>query len=141
VPSGSDAQHWRVALELGAVATIESEVDEFLAARGVDDHATFVARLVIEEITRNLVDHAGPGAVGEVMDIELRVGSDAVTVVVEDTCRPFDPADGPDLDTTTRLEDRRPGGMGLHLVRSMSDDLVYEHVEERNRLTATVRRT
>jgi len=131
---------WSVPLSEDAVASIEGDVATFLARAGVAGHAEHVGRLVVEEIVRNLVEHTPPYASDETAEVTLRVAADAVTVVVEDTRPPFDPDDAPALDVAAPLEARRAGGMGLHLVRSLADDLRYERHAGRNRLTATVRR-
>lgn len=131
---------WNVSLSADAVASIEGDVATFLSRAGVAGRAEHVGRLVVEEIVRNLVEHTPPYASDETAVVALTIAADAVTVVVEDTRPPFGPDDAPALDVAAPLEERRPGGMGLHLVRSLTDELRYERHAGRNRLTATVRR-
>lgn len=131
---------WSVPLSGDAVASIEGDVAAFLSSAGVAGRAEHVGRLVVEEIVRNLIEHTPPYASDETAEVTLTVAADAVTVVVEDTRPPFAPDDAPGLDVGAPLEARRPGGMGLHLVRSLTDELRYERHAGRNRLTATVRR-
>jgi serine/threonine-protein kinase RsbW len=72
--------------------------------------------------------------------IGIVVSAEDVTVTIDDDRSPFSPLDGPALDVEAPLDQRRTGGMGLHLVRSMTDSLSYERVDGRNRLIAVVRR-
>ena len=43
------------------------------------------------------------------------------------------------VDTTTGMESRRMGGLGIHLVRTMMDDVRYERIDGHNRLVMVAR--
>lgn len=131
---------WTIPLDIAAYAAIESDLHRFLDDHDVTGRAAFTAQLVIEEIVRNLIEHTPPYATDETVTIDLAAGPDRVTVTIEDRRPPFDPSDAPPLDTAAPLAERSTRGMGLHLVRRMTDDLVYERVGDRNRLTASVAR-
>jgi len=47
---------------------------------------------------------------------------------------PFNPLDAPIPDITLPIEERRVGGLGIHLVRQFMDTLAYERRGERNYL-------
>jgi anti-sigma regulatory factor (Ser/Thr protein kinase) len=136
----STAAQWEVRLDVAAFAAIEPEIGEFLSRQGVAGRAAYVSNLVIEEIVRNLIAHTPPYADEETITVALTVTTRMVTVVIEDERPPFNPFEGPELDVEAPLEQRRPGGMGLHLVRNLADDLTYENSSQRNRLTARVSR-
>ena len=59
----------------------------------------------------------------------------AVTFVVEDTGRAFDPSAAPVPARPASLLDAEPGGLGLTLLRHYCSDLTYERIGDRNRLT------
>jgi anti-sigma regulatory factor (Ser/Thr protein kinase) len=139
-PGALDALRWTITLDLASLAAIEDDVRRFLVDAGVDGRAAFTAQLVVEEIVRNLVEHTPPYAAHETAEVRIAVGPATVTVVIEDARPPFSPFDGPALDVTAPLEDRRAGGMGLHLVRELTDELTYERAGERNRLVAVIGR-
>jgi sigma-B regulation protein RsbU (phosphoserine phosphatase) len=50
----------------------------------------------------------------------------------------FDPTTVPEADTTASLEDRRIGGLGIHLVRSIMDTVTYKRLDGKNVLTLTI---
>ncbi len=98
----------------------------------------FKVNLVLDELSVNIVNYGG-----ETSEIEVSLAADAEVVRVEisDDGRPFDPlteAVEPDIDAP--LEDRPVGGLGIHLVREMMDELHYSREDGRNRLAMVKRK-
>ena len=96
--------------------------------------------LVIEELVVNIINH---GHDDGVHDIEIAMTSepDALTVEIIDDGRPFDPlSDAPEPDLDSLLEDRPVGGLGIHLVRTMMDEVHYRREQDRNHTTLIARR-
>ena len=53
-----------------------------------------------------------------------------------DNGRPFDPLnDAPEPDLDSGVADRAVGGLGVHLVRTMMDEMRYRRDRGRNHLT------
>ena len=48
--------------------------------------------------------------------------------------RPFNSLELPPPDVSVPLEQRRPGGLGIHLARNLLDGLTYSRIGGRNRL-------
>jgi anti-sigma regulatory factor (Ser/Thr protein kinase) len=87
----------------------------------------FAVELALEEIFTNVVRHnaRGQGPIG--IALERRDGEVIVTITDPDAPR-FDPvADGPDTDVDLPLDQRLPGGLGIHLVRKFMDRIEYSH--------------
>lgn len=87
-----------------------------------------------DEILSNVVRHGlrdRPGL------IEVTISRDGglVRAEVTDDAGPFDPLLAPAPDTSAALEARQVGGLGIALVRALTDDVTYERRDDRNRLT------
>ena len=98
----------------------------------------FKVNLVLDELSVNIVNYGG-----EASEIEVSLAADAeeVRVEISDDGRPFDPlndAAEPDLDAP--LEERPIGGLGIHLVREMMDELYYRRENGKNRLAMVKRK-
>ena len=58
-----------------------------------------------------------------------------MTMVVEDDGHPFNPLEQMEPDTNLPIEERPIGGLGLHLLRKLSDRMEYVWKNGRNRVT------
>ena len=77
-----------------------------------------------------------PRGAGEIR-VEAKLGEDRVSVTLSDDGRPFDPFGVAAPDTTLPLEERQLGGLGLHLVRQMVDEVSYQRIADRNVVVLT----
>jgi len=94
----------------------------------------------LDEVMANVVRHALGGRAGSI-DVTFARDRQALVVEVADDAAPFDPLSLPAPNTTAPLDARRPGGLGLMLVRALADDVRYERRADRNHLTLTWRET
>jgi len=96
--------------------------------------------LALDEALANVIRHGYEGADSGRIDIQLAwpvsENQPGMTITVRDYGRQVDPASivGRDLDEV------RPGGLGVHIIRSVMDSVSYERAEgEGMRLTMTKR--
>lgn len=95
----------------------------------------FAMHVALEEVVANAAMHGfAPGDAGEIC-VRLSTDADDAVLVVEDTGRPFDLTAAAPRPRPARLEDARPGGLGLSLVRHYCQALDYERQGNCNRLT------
>ena len=62
-------------------------------------------------------------------------------ITVTDDGIPFNPLEVAKPDTSLPLEDREIGGLGIHFVLSMVDELTYERTDHRNIVTLSKSRS
>ena len=129
--------HVSLPAKLTEVRNLSSAVEEFGDENRLPLPTVFVINLVLDELITNAVTHGTFNVPDPTIDIHLKTDRDVVTLIMEDNGSPFDPTtvDAADVDTTSVLEDRAVGGLGLHLVRTFAHEMAYEFVDGRNRLT------
>jgi len=110
----------------------------FCAGAGLPGPARTSMMTALDEVLANVVHHGLAGADGT---IELTMGRNdgRVVVAVADTAAPFNPLLMPVPDTSLPLERRQIGGLGIALVRALTDEVAYERRDGRNHLTLTWR--
>lgn len=112
------------------------------AAEGIAPEIMFRVALALEEAVTNVIRHAfGELPAPHVLRVQLEIGPGSLTAEVLDNGRPFDPAAAPEPDLSGAIKEREPGGLGIHLMRSMMDRIDYRHADGFNRLTLVKRLT
>ncbi|WP_222928146.1 ATP-binding protein [Luteimonas viscosa] len=127
-----------IAADPAHIAELTAAVESTLAEAGVDDARIHDARLIVEELACNALTH---GAVETEPQLRLRLQLEAARLVLEldDNGLPFDPTTAPPPDLDADLDERRVGGLGLHLVRQLADSLDYQRREDHNLVRVTLR--
>ncbi len=108
--------------------------ERFFSRESIDRLHLFPVSFAVEELFTNMVKYNGDGRGDILLTMEKTNGALVVSLTDFDA-EPFDVTEVPDADTGQALEERTPGGLGLHLVRRMVDDLQYRHSGRETRIT------
>lgn len=98
-------------------------------------------RLVLDEVIVNIVAHGYEDA-GDHRDHDIRIqlgldAGDLLTIRVTDDARQYDPRSAPAPRFDLPVEERRKGGLGVHIVKAIMDTIDYRRVDGHNVLTLT----
>lgn len=127
---------------LSELRDLAAMVETFGEANDLPNRTNFIINLALEElITNTLVHGQFEEGVEPKIEISLGIEGSSVIVVVESNGQKFDPTQDTDPDTTSELQDRPIGGLGLHLVKSQADRCTYEWVNGINRLVLEYKTT
>jgi anti-sigma regulatory factor (Ser/Thr protein kinase) len=113
--------------DLLALPQVFELVENFFANAMVDTKVRFPVELSVEEVFTNFVRHNATGA--DRIGIRLRFDDGNLSIALTDYDAPrFDmTTEAPDPGIDEPLEKRKPGGLGLHLVKKMMDRIEYRH--------------
>ena len=95
--------------------------------------------VIAEELFTNQVRHARPGGPRIELHLQLEAGRIRMELV-DDDVDPWDPTAAPEVDVDRPVEERRPGGLGIHFVRTLSDSFEWTYDPDRRRSRITVTR-
>jgi len=121
--------------ELSEIRRLRELVEQFGSRHGLPSDIVFQMNLALEEILTNIISYGLRGKEGHPVEVELGIDGDEISARVEDDGAPFDPTELPPPDIEAPLEKRRAGGLGVHLVRELMDDLAYSRKGNKNILT------
>lgn len=114
------------ARSLAALEEVYAFVEPPLAAHHIGRAATFAIVMTIEELFTNMVKY-NPSGRGPI-SLEVQCAPDAVTCQLSDPdSECFDMTRLPDVDVRQPVEQRHPGGLGIHLIRRLVDSIDYDH--------------
>lgn len=128
--SGSDGLKMRFNSDSTELPRVRDQVRAWVAQRrwSTDQVADIV--LAVDEALTNVIRHGYEGRPGQPIEVDCRTLRDArhgdgMEIVIRDWGRqvPLDKICGRDLD------DLRPGGLGVHLIRNLMDFCEYSHAE------------
>ena len=96
--------------------------------------------LAVEELFTNLVKYS-KGTEAEVRIALARLPRGVEVTLTDYDVEPFDVTKAPDVDVSLPIEQRSPGGLGLHLIRRLMDSVEYEYSRESRESRITLRKT
>ncbi|MBO7625348.1 MAG: ATP-binding protein, partial [Bacteroidales bacterium] len=121
--------------DVNAVPQLAAFIEEVAESHGADPSVTMNIDLALEEAVVNVMNYAYPeGNFGEV-DVTACFCNGTLVFTVSDSGIPFDPTKVSDPDTSLSAEERPIGGLGIHLVRQLMDEVAYCYENNHNILT------
>jgi len=92
--------------------------------------ASEVAKLemAVDEACANVIEHAyGPEVTKEV-SVKATIDDETVQIDVVDTGKGFDPGEIPQLNLDQLVAERKSGGLGMRLMKTLMDEVHYEMI-------------
>jgi len=121
----------RIVNDMSEIARVAELVDRFGAEHAFSNEVITALNVSLDEIINNIISYGYEDAGRHDIMVRMEVRGDSVEVVVEDDAKPFDPltvaAPGPHSP-------ERLGGVGIHFVRKLTDQLKYTRRDGINRL-------
>jgi serine/threonine-protein kinase RsbW len=106
-------------------------LEAHLADAGVPMAVASAVMIAADEVLSNALDYSGADSVA----VSARARGGRVQVEVTDDGKAFDPTAMATPDTGLSIDERDVGGLGVHLVRKLMDDVRYQREGGRNRLS------
>lgn len=129
----------KVETRLEELQRIAAAVDDLAERESWPPGMAVRVNLVIEEFGINVMNYGYDEGI-HTFDINLSYDGDLLTIEIIDGGKPFNPLeDAPEPDTESPIEDRPIGGLGLFLVRTMTEDLQYRWEDSKNHSTMVMR--
>ena len=114
--------HLCIAANLENLSTIREFVRQSASAFQIDADSVCDVLLAVDEAATNIIVHGYRGCQGTI-EIDMEYLGDSLVVRLRDEANPFDPRCVPAADVELPLEQRAPGGLGIHLMRRLVDDV------------------
>jgi serine/threonine-protein kinase RsbW len=121
--------------DIDALPEVFDLAAQFLSSHQLGSELRFAVDFALEEVFTNFVKY-NPDGVSDI-GVSLGIEDDQLKLVLTDFDSPrFDPnSDAPVVDINKPLAERKPGGLGVHLVKTMMDRVEYGHEERTSTIT------
>ena len=94
----------------------------------------FEINLGLDELFTNIITYGFEDESEHQIKFSLVKDKETLVVQVEDDGKPFNPLDVASHEVSQDLDEANIGGLGIHLIKKMMDDIVYQRVEGKNKL-------
>ena len=121
---------------LDALSDIYQFAEDVFVSSDIRDEVRFPVHLALEELYVNMVEYYPDNDNDILLDVSATDGRVTVTMTDFDV-DPFDVTAPRNIDTELPLGERMPGGLGLHLVQQMVDNLEYEYRDRQSTIRFT----
>jgi len=109
---------------------------------GLDRDEIYAVKLAVDEACTNIIEHAYGGEGRGEIQCSWDIINDGLIIILRDWGKPFDPSQVPEPNYNVPLEELKPRGAGLFLIRNLMDEVWFNfESEEENELTMIKRRS
>lgn len=129
----------KVANDLAAIPQLAADLEAFCTARAVPSRTVHRFTLALEEVLTNVIAYAFPTQGRHEIDVRIAWRDGTLRATVSDDGVAFNPLTRPAPDLQAPIEQRQIGGLGIHLLRTLSETADYRRDGDRNVLTFSMR--
>lgn len=140
--SSQDLLQWETSFpnRLAALTQAIEELSVRLEQWKADDQARYLAQLAVEELGTNILKYGYDDSGEHTIRVRAIWEEPLVWIELEDDGHEFNPCQAPEADPELSLQERKPGGWGISLVRRLLAGMEYERRDGWNVLRMAVPR-
>lgn len=131
---GDDRRTFAMALRTqnAEIARAVGAFEAFAAEHSLSSTVRRTVNVVLDELLSNAIAYGFIGNEDGHIEIEVELKPDRLAITIADDGEPFNPFGTQAPNTDLSVEDRPIGGLGIHLVRQMMDEVGYKRQTDRN---------
>jgi serine/threonine-protein kinase RsbW len=105
---------------------ISQFIEEAAADSGLSDLAVYAVQSAVDEACTNIIDHAYGGQNRGTISCTAQIEKKGLRIILKDTGKPFIPQNFNPKKMPTSLENVPVGGLGLHFIYNLMDEVHFE---------------
>lgn len=116
---------------------LEPFLSHFFEQKSIDMSLLPQLDLALEEAVTNVIMYAYPEGETGTAELTVNVNNKQICSTLTDSGTPFNPLEQQEDNLDVSLEERKIGGLGIHLIKEIMSKVEYEYANERNVLRMT----
>jgi serine/threonine-protein kinase RsbW len=125
----------RIVNQLAEIANVVDLLDAFGRSNGLSERVRHDTSVAVDEVVSNIIHHAYRDSASHEITVRINLVAEELHVQIVDDGVAFDPVAHDAPRPSGSVADRALGGLGLHLVKSLMDDVCYYRLGNSNHLT------
>ncbi len=122
----------RLRNDFSELAGLREKLREFCESLKLPQSCVFAVMLSLDELVTNIISYAWEDGLEHSISISAKCGGGVMEIEVEDDGKPFNPLEYAPPDLSSPIEERHIGGLGIHLIQTYMDEIVYRREGEQN---------
>ncbi len=123
--------------ELANIELVNDQFTAFAKEKEIPGKVISTVCMVFDELLTNIIFYAYQDCEQHDIGIQLFLKKNSIVIVVVDDGLPFNPFQVDAPETQLSIEERDIGGLGIHLVKEIMDDVSYQRKINQNVVTLT----
>jgi serine/threonine-protein kinase RsbW len=107
-------------------------LETFGQKTGLSKKFIFEVNLVLDELFTNIISYGFDDGCEHVIKVTITPENGGLCLYIEDDGKPFNPVEFEVPDVSCSIEECKIGGLGIHIIRKLMDDICYERCEDKN---------
>lgn len=117
------------------LAVIRSFISEHAESHGFSPNQIADIRLAVDEACTNIIKHAYKNDSSKELTIQVEVDDQKLKVIIMDKGEGFDVKSYQKPNLKQQIEQKKRGGMGVHLMLKLMDEVTYQVKNDQNVLS------
>ncbi len=114
------------------IDTVNEAFETFAETHGLHSKVRRSLKLVFDDLLNNVISYAYNDDEEHVIEIHIELSSDRIAVRISDDGHPFNPFGRGTPEKGSDVASREIGGLGIHLVESLMDEVSYTRRTNQN---------
>lgn len=124
--------------DLREIARLTALLEDFCARQRLSEDDRLNVNLVLDEAVINVINHGYTDSREHDIVVRLALAGESLQIDIEDDGVAYNPLDAPAPRFDLPIEQRRIGGLGVHIMKTLARGIEYRRVDGRNHLTITM---
>ena len=99
---------------------------------GFSKKLIFEINLALDELFTNIISYGFKDDKEHIIKVTLSPRNNELCLCIEDDGQPFNPIDFETLDVSCSVEECKIGGLGIHIMKKLMDEVCYERCGDKN---------
>jgi anti-sigma regulatory factor (Ser/Thr protein kinase) len=120
---------------LSELDSLCENLEDFGQKIGLSKKLIFEINLALDELFTNIICYGFKDEEEHIIKVIITPQNEELCLRIEDDGIPFNPIDFETPDVACSVENCKIGGLGIHIMRKLMDEICYQRCDDKNILT------
>jgi len=117
---------------LGEIEELFYFMNEFFSQVKIFNEKKYYVNLILEEIVTNTIIYGYKDKKEHEISIDLSIIEEKIFITIVDDAAEFDIVNYPIPELSANVRERKEGGLGIYLIKQLSEELSYQRISGKN---------